>query len=144
MLHLLRAPHTRTRLPCIMPKTVLLSLACREYFAGLPYVSCVAAKRERTSRRMRGIPQSNGCERMLHPVYWNLFLAIIPVPLGYLTAWALSKRGEKRNLPVWLAFPIALAWLVFLPNICYLLTEWRHLLFDAPWAGLRDRGDSDP
>jgi uncharacterized membrane protein len=80
----------------------------------------------------------------MHPVVWNLFLASIPVPLGYVTAWSLSRRGSKRNLPLWAGVPLGFAWLVFLPNTCYLLTEWRHLLFDAHWAGLRDRGDSDP
>lgn len=81
---------------------------------------------------------------MIRHTLWNLFLAIVPVPLGYLTAWALTKRANKRNLPFWAAVPLGIAWLVFLPNTCYLLTEWRHLLFDAKWAGLRDMGDSDP
>ena len=79
---------------------------------------------------------------ILHTL-WNLFLAAIPVPLGYLTAWSLQRRGAKRALPIWVGIPLGIAWLVFLPNTCYLLTEWRHLLFDGRWAGLRENGD-DP
>lgn len=73
---------------------------------------------------------------------WNLFLAVVPVVLAYLLAWGLGKGG-RRPLPLWICLPIALVWLVFLPNTCYLLTEWRHLLFDRRWAGLLDAGRSD-
>ncbi len=69
---------------------------------------------------------------MLRPftsVTWNLFLALIPVVLAFAIA-----RGARRDLRttgqvrwgVWL--PLAFVWLIFLPNSCYLLTEWRHYL----------------
>jgi uncharacterized membrane protein len=69
---------------------------------------------------------------MLRPVtsvLWNLFLALIPVVLALTIA-----RGARRDLRttgavrwvLWL--PLAFVWLVFLPNSCYLLTEWRHYL----------------
>jgi uncharacterized membrane protein len=80
---------------------------------------------------------------MIPHTLWNLFLAFVPVPLGYLTAWALQRKNSKRNLPLWAAVPLGVAWLVFLPNTCYLLTEWRHLLMDARWAGLRENGSAD-
>jgi uncharacterized membrane protein len=76
-------------------------------------------------------------------VIWNLFLATIPVVLGYMLEWGMEVRGRQRNLPVVVCIPFLLVWLVFLPNTCYLLTEWRHLLFDARWAGLLDTGASD-
>jgi len=76
-------------------------------------------------------------------VAWNLFLAAIPVALAYGLAWGLGGRGRQRHLPPWICLPLALVWLAFLPNTCYLLTEWRHLLFDRRWAALLDAGSSD-
>ncbi len=74
---------------------------------------------------------------------WNLFLAIIPVVAGGLFANGLinarRKYGEWRQHPAaWpgLILP-ALVWFFFLPNTCYLLTEWRHFLFDAGPVALR-------
>ncbi|MDQ2800339.1 MAG: DUF1361 domain-containing protein [Armatimonadota bacterium] len=62
-------------------------------------------------------------------VFWNLFLAVIPVFLAFAIA-----RGARRDMRatgrvrwgLWL--PLGVVWLVFLPNSCYLLTEWRHYL----------------
>ena len=70
---------------------------------------------------------------------WNLLLAAIPVPLGYLLAGLLRKRLKPAGLLL-LALPLGIAWLAFLPNTCYLLTEWRHLLFDRRWEQLLDTG----
>lgn len=75
-------------------------------------------------------------------VVWNLFLAVVPVGLGYLLAWLLSRRG-KGGAMLLLSIPVAVAWLLFLPNSCYLLTEWRHLLFDRRWEDLLDSGHTD-
>ena len=60
-------------------------------------------------------------------VAWNLLLAVIPVALAFAIA-----RGARRDMRetgrirwgLWL--PLGLVWLAFLPNSCYLLTEWRH------------------
>ena len=86
---------------------------------------------------------------MLRPapnVFWNLFLAVIPVMLAFMIA-----RGARREMQgtgrirwaVWL--PLAFVWLVFLPNSCYLLTEWRHYfqtLTDSPlWRDAHQGGD---
>lgn len=79
---------------------------------------------------------------MLRWVTWNIFLALIPVVLAYALAWGLG-RGKQRRLPLILCLPLALAWLAFLPNTCYLLTEWRHLLFDPQWAEILDMGDTN-
>lgn len=62
-------------------------------------------------------------------VAWNLLLAVIPVALAFAIA-----RGARRDMRahdrirwgLWL--PLGLVWLAFLPNSCYLLTEWRHFL----------------
>ncbi len=69
---------------------------------------------------------------------WNLFLAWIPLIL------AMSLRGRRRPLG-WL---LGLAWLAFLPNAPYLVTDlvhlgdgddhlWRHILQfgSAAWTG---------
>lgn len=66
-------------------------------------------------------------------IAWNLLLAVIPVALGWLLAWGLSGRGKKRRLPLWVCLPLALLWLGFLPNTCYLLSEWRHIILDPHW-----------
>ena len=76
-------------------------------------------------------------------VGWNLFLAAIPVGLGYGLAWGLGGRGKTRRLPLWVCLPLGVAWLAFLPNTCYLLTEWRHLLLDRRWADVLDVSDAD-
>ncbi len=78
-----------------------------------------------------------------YDVWWDIFLAVVPVLLAYPLAWGLSGKNKSRNLPLWVTIPLGLVWLVFLPNTCYLLTEWRHLLFDARWAGLREAGATD-
>ena len=67
--------------------------------------------------------------REIHNVVWNLFLALIPVGLAFFIARGL--RGQKRSggpisWALWAG--LLLVWLVFLPNTCYLLTEWRHYL----------------
>jgi len=74
-------------------------------------------------------------------VVWNLFLAAIPVAAGYLLAWGLGNPGRRR-LPLTICLFIGMVWLAFLPNTCYLLTEWRHFLFDARWEEMRDSANS--
>lgn len=80
---------------------------------------------------------------MLVGVLWNLLLAVIPVVLAYLLAWLLRKRLKLAGILL-LAVPLGIAWLAFLPNTCYLLTEWRHLLFDKRWEPLLDAGHENP
>jgi len=75
--------------------------------------------------------------RVIQSVLWNLLLAVIPVALGYALA-GLLRRGLKLGGIIVLALPLAVAWLGFLPNTCYLLTEWRHLLFDSRWEQMLD------
>ncbi|MCX6362100.1 MAG: DUF1361 domain-containing protein [Armatimonadetes bacterium] len=72
----------------------------------------------------------------------NVGLAFAPVALGLLVAAALGggKRGPGR---VALALLVGVVWLAFLPNTCYLLTEWRHLLLSGHWSQLADGGADD-
>jgi uncharacterized membrane protein len=77
-------------------------------------------------------------------ILWNLSLAAIPVVAAYLLAagvqgWTLRRR--RVPWPAWL--PLALIWFAFLPNTCYLLTEWRHFLFDEHFTGLRDAAETN-
>lgn len=76
-------------------------------------------------------------------VLWNLFLAAIPAVLGYALGWSLSKRGKRRNIPLILCLPLAGAWIAMLPNSCYLLSEWRHFLFNEHWRYLLDASEND-
>jgi len=60
-------------------------------------------------------------------VVWNGFLALIPVVLAYGIVWlARTARGSAGRKA--LIVGLSLGWLAFLPNTCYLLTEWRHFL----------------
>jgi uncharacterized membrane protein len=78
-------------------------------------------------------------------ITWNLFLAVVPVALGY-TAAALGRRmlgGRERWL--WLALaPLLAVWLIFLPNACYLFTEPRHLLTEVENQELWTRSRQEP
>jgi uncharacterized membrane protein len=59
-------------------------------------------------------------------IAWDVFLAIIPVALGWL---ALAIGLRTRRWTAWLLLPpVLLAWLAFLPNSCYLFTETRHFM----------------
>jgi len=50
---------------------------------------------------------------------WNLFLAWIPLGFAQLACWP--------RWPLWSRLPFAAAWLAFLPNAFYLLTDLIHL-----------------
>ncbi|MCL5102636.1 MAG: DUF1361 domain-containing protein [Armatimonadetes bacterium] len=67
-------------------------------------------------------------------VIWNAFLAIIPVALAYSIERILGRQ-PRSTLSVSVAALLGLVWLGFLPNTCYLVTEWRHFL------EYLDRGD---
>jgi uncharacterized membrane protein len=73
---------------------------------------------------------------LFNNIGWNLFLAAIPVALGYFLLWGLGGKGRRRIIPAWVAAPLGVIWLAFLPNTCYLLSEWRHLLIDQRWMGV--------
>ncbi|HEY3268583.1 MAG TPA: DUF1361 domain-containing protein [Armatimonadota bacterium] len=77
-------------------------------------------------------------------VSWNLFLALLPVAMAYALAWGVGRFTIERRRVPWIAWaPLALVWFAFLPNTCYLLTEWRHFLFDAPMPALIHEADTD-
>ena len=60
-------------------------------------------------------------------VLWNLFLAVVPVVLAFAIARGVRRERQNTGTVQWLLWgPLALVWLAFLPNSCYLLTEWRH------------------
>src|ERR1041385_5101696 len=77
-------------------------------------------------------------------IFWNLFLALVPVGLVYLWTYCIRRYSIKRRGVHWIAFtPLILLWIAFLPNTCYLLTEWRHFLFDDYFVGVRDAVESN-
>ncbi len=66
-------------------------------------------------------------------VGWNMFLALIPLGAAYFFSWLFNKDTTKSSkvfiyLKYFVLIIIFLIWLAFLPNTCYLITEWRHLL----------------
>jgi uncharacterized membrane protein len=64
-------------------------------------------------------------------IAWNVFLAACAVGLAHLSATALRAHRARPDARVAVPMVIALcAWLLMLPNTCYLFTEVRHL-FDA-------------
>lgn len=56
-------------------------------------------------------------------MYWNLFLAFVPAVLG----WWLSTRIASFGWLKWQQVLLTIAWLVFLPNSFYLVTDLIHL-----------------
>lgn len=69
---------------------------------------------------------------MLRPpstVLLNLFLAVIPVVLAFIIAHGARRDMRAKGRVRWgLWLLLGVVWLAFLPNSCYLLTEWRHYL----------------
>jgi uncharacterized membrane protein len=60
---------------------------------------------------------------------WNNSLALIPVGLVWL--WVALAVRRERAPRLWhrpVLAGLGAVWLAFLPNTCYLLTEWRHFL----------------
>lgn len=78
-------------------------------------------------------------------ILWNLFLAGIPVALGYTIAGLGREIAWKRRPWLWIVLvPLLALWLIFLPNSCYLFTELRHLFTDIEQYSLWTRARSDP
>jgi len=80
-------------------------------------------------------------------VFWvakNTFFALIPVVLAYTIYWLAGLPGRRVQLllkvPV---FALGMVWLAFLPNTCYLLTEWRHFLATVGYSDLYARWQVD-
>jgi uncharacterized membrane protein len=53
---------------------------------------------------------------------WNLFLAVVPLVLAYALAWAARRDWATLAVPL-----LGLAWLLFLPNAPYLISDLVHL-----------------
>lgn len=77
---------------------------------------------------------------------WNTFLALIPVAAGYAIPCLASGRGNRWLRQVG-TLVLGVIWFTFLPNTCYLLTEWRHFLAAMERSNLYSRwavgGDRD-
>ena len=59
----------------------------------------------------------------------NLLLAFIPVACAFALVRGVRREMRRTGRVRWVVWsPLLLCWLVFLPNTCYLLTEWRHFL----------------
>jgi uncharacterized membrane protein len=56
-------------------------------------------------------------------MFWNLFLAFVPV----LLAWWLVDRVRRFGWQKWQQALLSLAWITFLPNSFYLITDLIHL-----------------
>lgn len=78
-------------------------------------------------------------------VLWNLFLAVIPVALGYAARGVGRRLLAGRKAWLWPPLIVLLAlWLLFTPNSCYLFTEPRHLLSAVEREALLTRAADDP
>jgi uncharacterized membrane protein len=78
-------------------------------------------------------------------VLWNLFLAVIPVGLGYAVAAQAQRLRQRRSPALWLVnVPLLFLWFIFLPNSCYLFTEPRHLLVAVERGELWSRAPYEP
>lgn len=78
----------------------------------------------------------------LKNVLLDTTLAVIPVVLSYAIIW-LSKPHQLRSLRIAIACMLGVVWLVFLPNSCYLVTEWRHFFYQVDATNLFLRAQHD-
>ncbi len=86
----------------------------------------------------------SGFPTVLLWVIWNLFLALIPVGLAYYIERKFRKSRNSSMPFLWpLYVPFFLVWLAFLPNTCYLLTEWRHFFYSVDRQDLYVRAQYD-
>jgi uncharacterized membrane protein len=70
--------------------------------------------------------------RPITNVVFNLFLALIPVVLAFVVFAGIRRQRANGARITWIVWiPMLFMWLVFLPNTCYLVTEWRHYLHDV-------------
>ncbi len=77
-------------------------------------------------------------------VGWNVFLSLIPVALAYAVAGLAGPSFNSVNpLRKTMVIVVGLTWLAFLPNACYLLTEWRHFLDQLGYSSLTFRWHQD-
>jgi uncharacterized membrane protein len=110
-----RAHHRRS--VAIALRDALVSLGGATFLT----VACLAADDMRRAAQV---------EPGLEFVRWNLFLAWIPLGLAYAVALVAPHRALRPAL-----LPLGLAWLIFLPNAPYLVTDLVHLV---------DEGSSGP
>ena len=66
--------------------------------------------------------------RPANSVCWNVFLALVPIALGWVLSRIIRQSRRIGNLQLLWSIPVGAVWLLFLPNTCYLLSEWRHYL----------------
>jgi uncharacterized membrane protein len=67
----------------------------------------------------------------------NLVLAAIPPLLGYFLGRTPAGRIRAGTIV------LGVLWLLFLPNTTYLVTQWRHFLFDEPFTYWRSGGQAN-
>ena len=72
---------------------------------------------------------------MLLATIWNLFLAALPIALAHALVEGVPV-GRSRIATARVA-ALGVAWLAFLPNSPYLLTEWSHFLFNPHFQAVR-------
>jgi uncharacterized membrane protein len=68
-----------------------------------------------------GVMRGNGWQDWY--LIWNLFLAWIPMILGY----ALVRQLRHKAWSSWTGISLTLAWLLFLPNSFYMVSDYIHL-----------------
>lgn len=70
----------------------------------------------------------------------NLSLAFAPVLLAWVVCYLARKSKKNQVLKVPMVV-FGVLWLLFLPNSCYLLTEWRHFLWGMDSSNLFVRSE---
>jgi len=67
----------------------------------------------------------------VNDMIWNLFLIVVPIVLYFLIKkrWYYSRGGLWNKILVLVLF---VAWLTFLPNTAYVMTDVRHLVNYCP------------
>jgi uncharacterized membrane protein len=103
----------------------------------------VTARLLRNNRAWEDVSNDMDTSSLVTNVAWNGVLALIPVGLAYSALWVSRLPGRPVVRRGFMA-ALGLAWLAFLPNTCYLLTEWRHFLFNLDVQDLFVRSHNEP
>lgn len=77
---------------------------------------------------------------------WNLFLALVPIALAHVfqALVPLPRAPGRRHAAVAALVATGTLWLAFVPNTCYLLTEWRHFRSLVAFTTATGRWRADP
>lgn len=101
------------------------------------YLKCPLFKASCRNTSIVGSVYQEMITRLIHTnnAIWDAGLASVAVLLSYTLVWVACSRHPKATRYA-IVIPLSVVWLAFLPNTCYLITEWRHFLQEVDYNNL--------